>query len=141
MLKKLTLCLTLVGGLFLLPTILMAQGNTSPFLITGKIPHLTKILMQQWDNSDLHLKPEQQKQLLIIRKETISGIQAIRPQIATLEQQVATDIAQGKTPESLHTVVQAIAKLKIKATMLHLKCTHDTREILSKQQMEILLSH
>jgi hypothetical protein len=82
---------------------LMAQGDNasagngkqkkeSPFLITGKLPHLTKLLKQQWDNPALHLSDTQKSKLLVVRKETVAGTQKLGVEIAPLEKQVAEEI-------------------------------------------------
>ena len=151
MLKKTILCLAILTTIFLLSgTALVAQDNDpsardtqqkkqSPFLITSGLPHLTKLLMQQWDNPTLHLTEEQKTQLLVVRKETITGVKSLTPQIISLQEQVTDDIFMGKTPDDLNSVVRAISKLKTEATMLHLKCIYDTNQILSQQQLDILL--
>ena len=122
----------------------MAQGNgeknSPPFLINGKMPHMTKLLMQQWDNADLHLSEEQKQKLLVVRKDTIGGVQTLGKEIAPLENQIAEGIRSGKTPEELKAVVQSVAKLKTEATMVHLRCLASTRAILSKEQVSLLLA-
>ena len=129
---------------------LMAQGNNSPagegqqnkqspFLITGELPHLTKLLVQKWDDSALQLTEEQKPRLLVVRKETIAGVKNLAPKIALLQKQVTEGIFIGKTPDELHSTVQAISKLKAEATMIHLKCIFDTSRILNQQQLDILL--
>ncbi len=132
-------------------TNLMAQGdnssaekgvskNSPPFLITGKMPHLTKLLMKEWDNPKLNLSTEQKDKLLVVRKETISGVQALTKKISPLEEQVAEEIFAKQTPEDLSSLVQTIAKLKAEATMVHLQCIYDTSEILDTQQLEFLMN-
>ena len=121
----------------------MAQGKgqqkkDSPFLITGKMPHMTKMLMQQWDNAALYLTDAQKSKLLVIRKQTISGAQGLGKKIAPLENQVAKAISSGKTPEELQSLVQEIAKLKAEATMIHLRCLYNTSAILDQNQLELL---
>lgn len=108
-------------------------------MITGELPHLTKLLIKQWDNATLHLTDEQKTQLLVVRKETIEGVQNLAPQIASLQKQVTEGIFNGETPDELYSVVQTISKLKAEATMIHLKCIYDTSKILSQQQLDILL--
>lgn len=143
MLKKIILCLAALTIIFSLSsTNLMAQSQQkkqSPFLITGELPHLTKILMQQWDNTTLHLTEDQKPQLLVVRKETMAGVKNIAPKIASLQKQVTEGIFIGKTPDELHSIVQTISKLKAEATMIHLKCIFDTSNILNQQQLDILL--
>jgi hypothetical protein len=123
----------------------MAQGKgqqkkDSPFLITGKMPHLTKLLMQQWDNAALHLTDDQKTKLLVVRKETISGAQKLGKEIKPLENQVAAGSRSGKTPEELQSLVQSVAKLKVSATMIHLQCIYNTSAILKKEQLELLMT-
>ena len=151
MLKKIILSLATLAIIFSVSsTNLMAQGNNSPagegqqkkqspFLITGELPHLTKLLMQQWDNSTLQLTEDQKPHLIVVRKETMAGVKNLAPQIASLQKQVAEGIFIGKTPDELHSIVQAISKLKAEATMIHLKCIFDTSKILNQQQLDILL--
>ena len=119
-----------------------ASGNKgkkdSPFLIVGKLPHLTKLLMQQWGNQKLALTAEQKEKLLVIRKRTIGGVKKLGPEIATLENQVAQEIFAGKTPEDLASSVQSIGWLKSEATMLHLRCIYDTNKILTAEQKDFL---
>ncbi len=124
---------------------LMAQGsgngkskNSPPFLITGKMPHLTKLLIQQWDNVELNLSSEQRGKLLVVRKETISGVKKLGQQITPLEQQVADGSLAGKSPEELQALVQTVARLKTEATMVHLRCIYNTSTILDQQQLAFL---
>ncbi len=123
----------------LFATNVMAQGKSSPFLITGKIPHLTKLLIQQWDNPDLNLTDQQKPKLLKIRTETLTNVRKLAPEIDSLEKQVADGILSGKTPTELSPIVFTIAKLKAEETMIQLECIDATSKILDKQQLEILL--
>ena len=148
--KKSILLLIVLTMIFLLSTVnLMAQENNSPggngqqkknspFLITDKLPHLTKLLIQQWDNPALHLSEEQKTKLLVVRKETIAGVRKLGQEIASLEKQVTKGIFAGKTPGKLHSLVQTIAGLKAEATMIHLRCINDTSAILDQQQLNVL---
>ena len=151
MLKKTILCLAILTTIFLLSgTALVAQDNDpsardnqqknqSPFLITSGLPHLTKLLMQQWENPTLHLTKEQKTQLLVVRKGTITAVKNLTPKIIALQKQVTDGIFLRETPDDLDSVVQTISKLKTEATMIHLKCIYDTSQILSQQQLDILL--
>ncbi len=150
--KFVALLITLLVMAFSFPaTSLTAQEDSSstekgvsregpPFLITGKMPHLTKLLMKQWDNPKLNLSKKQKDKLLVVRKETITGVKALTKKIAPLEEQVAEGIFAKQAPEDLDPLVQAIAKLKAEATMLHLRCIYDTSKILDTQQLEFLLN-
>ena len=151
MFKKMFLSLAILITMFSLSsTNLMAQDNSSPekgkqqqkqspFLITSELPHLTKLLMQQWENPKLQLTEEQKTQLLVVREETMTGVKGLAPQIAPLQKQVTEGIFSGKTPDELSVTVQDVAKLKTEATMIHLKCIYDTSEILNQQQLDFLL--
>ena len=112
--------------------------SSPPFLITGKIPHLTKMLMQQWENADLALSDDQKDKLLIVRKDTISNAKRLGKEIAVLEDQVAEGSIAGKTPEELRSLVEDVATLKTEATMVHLNCIYRTSKILDAGQLEIL---
>ncbi len=149
--KTVVLLLAILAITFTLPaTNLMAQGGnsssgqgtskkSSPFLITGKMPHLTKLLIKQWDSPRLNLSAEQKNKLLVIRQETIAGVQTLAQQVVPLEKQVAEGIFARQTPEELSSLVQSISKLKIEATMAHLRCIYNTSKILDQQQLEFLL--
>ncbi len=142
---RITLATLLLVIFSLSATNLMAQEtgnakakNSPPFLITGKMPHLTKLLMQQWDNPELHLSAEQKGKLLVVRKETIGGVKKLGQKIAPLEQQVADGSTAGKSPDELKSLVQTIAGLKAEATMVHLRCIYNTSTILDQQQLAFL---
>ncbi len=149
MFKTRTVLLTALLVIFSLSAVdLMAQGNgkgkqnsNSPFLITGKMPHLTKLLMKQWDNPELHLSDEQKNKLLVVRKETIENAQRLGKEITPLEKQVAEATLSGEEPDSLQPLVQSIAKLKTEATMVHLRCIYNTQKILNQQQLDFLNSN
>ena len=138
--RKSLLILTVFTVIFSLSTTsLLAQGKNSPFLITGKIPHLTKLLMQQWDNSELNLSAEQKTKLLVVRKETLTGVRKLGPEIGSLEEQVVDGTLDGKTPAEQSSLVDTIAKLKAEATMIQLQCVYTTSEILDQQQLDFLM--
>ena len=137
--KKLFVLMASVTIFALTATSLMAQGKSSPFLITGKIPHLTKLLMQQWDNPELNLSDLQKPKLLEIRKETLTKVRKLAPEIGSLENQVADGILSGKTAEDLSPIVTTIAKLKAEETMIQLRCIDATQKVLDQRQLEVLL--
>lgn len=116
------------------------QGTKSskPFLIQGKLPHLTMMVKILWDDDDLALTKEQKTQLLKIRKHTMGTAKALNLQIVKLENEVVKRSTQGIKPDSLKALVQDIAKLRTEATMIHLECIYNTRAILSEDQLYIL---
>jgi len=137
--KKLFVLMASVAIFTLTATSLMAQGKSSPFLITGKIPHLTKLLMQQWDDPELNLSDQQKPKLLEIRKETLTKVRNLAPEIGSLEKQVADGIFSGETAEDLSPIVTTIAKLKAEETMIQLRCIDATKKVLDQRQLDVLL--
>ena len=137
--KNLFILMASVTIFTLTATSLMAQGKSSPFLITGKIPHLTKLLMQQWDDPELNLSDLQKPKLLEIRKETLTRVRDLAPEIGSLEKQVADGIFSGQTAEDLSSIVTTIAKLKAEETMIQLRCIDATQKILDQRQLDVLL--
>ena len=141
--KKIALIAT-IATTFVLASMPTAKQNmaknhkmSKPFLILDKMPHLTKLVMQNWDN--LELSDEQKSKLLLIRKETMGAVKSLQPKINKLEEEVAKATMKGVKPESLKDKVDEIAKLKAKATMAHIKCIYNTKEVLSPKQLEKLL--
>jgi hypothetical protein len=117
----------------------LAMLKSSPFLINrDSLPHLTKLLIQNWDKAKLGLSDEQKKKLLVVRENTLGGVKKIKKELEPLEEQVAQDITDADIKE-LQKIVDKIAKLKAQATMLHIKCIRDTVEILSDEQLEVLV--
>ncbi len=140
--KQIFLLTLIVTILFWSAAGVMAQGKAKqgnpPFLITGKMPHLTKLLIQQWDNSELNLTEEQKGKLLVVRKETIGGAQKLGKEIAILEEKVAEGSLSGTKPEELRSLVQQVGELKIQATMIHLSCIFNTSHILDQRQLAFI---
>ena len=98
-----------------------------PFLVAGMMPHLTGILKQHWDDADLALTTDQKVVLLEIRKNTMSAVMGL------------VQAMDGTPPDQLAPLVDTISGLKTEATMVHLRCIHDTMEILDDQQLTTLL--
>ncbi len=112
----------------------MQKGKkNAPFLIMGKMPHYTKMVMQHWD--DLGLSDEQKEKLKQVRSATMGTIMPLKSQIAKLENEVAQAALSGEKPENLKAKVDQIAKLKAEATMAHIRCIHDTKSILNADQL------
>jgi len=116
-----------------------AQGNKpKPFLIQGKLPHLTMMVKILWDDEDLALTKEQQSKLLLVRKETMSGAKALGKQILPLEEEIVKASQDRATPASLKAKVEKLAALRAEATMIHLNCIYKTREILTDEQIYVI---
>ena len=110
-----------------------------PFLVAGKMPHLTGVIKQHWDDPALDLTPDQKEALLEIRKATMSAVMGAAKKLEPLESSLAEQAMNATPPDQLAPLVDTIAGLKTEATMAHLKCIHDTIEVLDERQLATLL--
>jgi Spy/CpxP family protein refolding chaperone len=140
--KQLTIIVTtftLLSGMA--TTTLLASPPTKkfkPFLIQGKLPHLTKMVKMMWDDKDLALTQQQKAKLLVVRKETVYGIQTLKKQIMVLENKIVRASNQGIKPAKIQAKVEKLASLRAQATMLHLNCLYNTKKILTQEQLDII---
>jgi len=112
----------------------------SPFLMNNEgLPHMTKLLVENWDKALLGLTPEQKEKLLVVRKETKMGINKIKEQLKSLEDDVVDVLIEREDIKTLDKKLEEIAKLKLEATKVHLKCISSTTSILSEEQVAFLL--
>ena len=112
----------------------------SPFLINQEaLPHMTKLLIQNWDKATLGLSEEQKDKLIDVRVDTVSAVRKIKKQVKVLEADIIEALVDGENPKSVHAKVDEVAKLKAEATKVHLKCISDTISILSEEQLELIL--
>ena len=100
---------------------------------------MTKLLVEHWDKAALGLTSEQKQKLLLVRKNTIMGVRKIKKQLKDLEFEVSEAMIDRESVESVEKQVEGIAKLKSKATKIHLKCISDTTSILGDEQVAYLL--
>ena len=112
----------------------------SPFLIIGKMPHLTKLVKKHWDDPKLALREDQKPKLLKIRKETIKTVMSLAKEIRALEKEIAAAAMKGEMPENLKPKVDKLAKLKAEATMAHIRCIYNTKNVLDEAQLNYLLN-
>ena len=111
----------------------------SPFLINSEaLPHMSKVLMANWDKGTLALSEEQKEKLLVVRNETISGVKKLKKQIKALEAEIIEIVVDGEDIQSTDVKIDEVAKLKAQASKIHLKCIAKTVEILNDEQMELL---
>ena len=112
----------------------------SPFLVNSEgLPHMTKLLIQNWDKAKLGLTSEQKEKLLLVRKETLSAVKKIKQQLKPLESEVAEAIIDRENPKTVDKNLEEIAKLKLEASRVHLNCIAQTTAILSEEQVAFLL--
>jgi len=121
---------------------MMKKGNkkaASPFLITVGLPHMTKLVKQNWNNPELNLTAEQKEKLLVVRKATMSGVKAVKPQIMQLQQKIKQMTMSGADISKIAPLIDQVAVLKADASKVHVKCIHDTKNILTQKQVSYLL--
>ena len=111
--------------------------KVSPFLISKGLPHLTKLVKQNWDN--LNLTEEQKVKLLKIRKETMSGVKEYAPKVMKLEKMIKKAIMQGVEPQKLYPKIEKLAQFKAELTKVHARCIYNTTKTLTKEQLASLL--
>ena len=130
--------------LTLLSLLVLTIGSTSlvakqkPFLIHGKLPHLTGTIMQLWDDEDLALTPEQKTKLKHIKLKTVSGLATLKGEVFPLEDEIVKASINGANPEDLEEDVEKLAELRAEATIIHLNCIYDTKNVLTKKQLQLL---
>lgn len=114
--------------------------KNSPFLMNqSALPHLTKVLLQSWEKGSLNLSDEQKKKLLVVRKETMSGVKRIKMALSDLESEIIEMTVEAEPREKIKPLVDKVATLKAEGTMIHIKCLQDSVEILTDEQRELLL--
>jgi len=114
--------------------------KSSPFLLNqDEFPHLTKILIHNWDKGALGLTKEQKEKLLVVRKETMTGVKKLKKQLKPLHDEVLDLMYEEEELSKLQPKIEAIAKLKAQGSMIHLKCIKETLAILTDEQQELLL--
>ena len=130
--------------LTILSLLVLAIGSTSlaakqkPFLIHGKLPHLTGTIMQLWEDEDLALTPEQKTKLKQIRLKTVNGLATLKGEVFPLENEIVNASINGANPEDLEEDVEKLAELRAEATIIHLNCIYDTKNILTKKQLQLI---
>lgn len=118
----------------------MSALKDSPFLINSdSLPHMTKLLIQNWDKAKLGLNDLQKSQLIVIRKNTVGGIKKIKEKIKGLEFEIFEAMIDKESVESVEKQVEEVGKLKTEATLIHMKCIADTTAILTDKQIAYLL--
>ena len=111
----------------------------SPFLLNSRaLPHMSKVLIENWDKGSLALSVDQKKKLLTVRKSTMTAVKNIKKKIKVLEADIIEIVFDAEDLKSADSKIDEVAKLKAEATKVHLKCLADTVEILNEEQMELL---
>ncbi len=112
----------------------------SAFLVNQqKLPKLTKLLMDNWGKGKLSLNRCQKEKLLLIRNEVVHSIINIREEVASLEDEIIEMAIDGDDMENIEVMVNEVAKLKAKASIIQIKCLQDTVQILNDKQLKTLV--
>jgi len=111
----------------------------SPFLIKHGLSHMTKMIKQSWDDPKLALTEEQKTKLLVVRKETMSGVMRLKPEVMALQKEIVEASKAGTKAAELKAKVEKLASLETEATMVHLSCLDNSKAILSAEQYTYLM--
>lgn len=112
----------------------------SPFLLNNEgLPHLTKLLLMNWDKAKLGLSDEQKDKLLIIRHKTLNAVKEIKQKVQVLEEEIVELTVDDEPLEKIYPKIEEVAKLKVEATKVQLKCLKESMKILNDEQIEFLL--
>jgi len=119
----------------------MKKRMHSPFLIKHGLPHLTRTVMQNWDNPAFALTSEQKHQLMDVRKTTMGTLMKVKPAVIALRKEIIREATAGTKADELEKKVDKLASMEAEATMVQLRCIEKTKEILTKNQLFFLLSN
>lgn len=112
----------------------------SPFLLNNEgLPHLTRLLLMNWDKAKLGLSDEQKEKLLVVRHETLGAVGDIKQKVQLLEQEIIDLTVDGEPLEKIYPKIEEVAKLKVEATKVQIRCLKKSMEILNDEQIEFLL--
>jgi len=112
---------------------------SSPFLLNSRaLPHMTKVLVENWDKGTLALSADQKEKLLVVRKETMTAVKSIKKKIKVLEAEIIEIVVDAEDLKNTDSKIDEVATLKAEATRVHLRCLTDTVTILNDEQMELL---
>ena len=112
----------------------------SPFLINkNALPHITKLLVENWDKAVLGLSDAQKSKLLEVRQNTLRDLKKIKQEVATLEKEIIEIVVDAEVLKEADTKIEKLSQLKAKATKVHINCISKTIAILDEEQLEYLV--
>ncbi len=112
----------------------------SPFLINqNALPHITKILIENWDKALLGLSAEQKTKLLVVRAKTLKSVKKIKQEVRSLEREIIEIVTDEEALKEAEAKIEKLAKLKADATKIHIHCLSQTISILNEEQVTYLL--
>ena len=69
----------------------------------------------------------------------MGGVKAVKPQIMQLQQKIKKMTMSGADTAKITPLIDEVAKLKADASKVHVQCIHDTKNILTQEQVAYLL--
>jgi hypothetical protein len=69
----------------------------------------------------------------------MEGVERLKDEILPLRVSITSAVLSGTSSAQLKEKVEKLAQLEAEATMVHIKCIEDTKNILSKDQMIYLM--
>ena len=70
----------------------------------------------------------------------MQGIKAVKPKAMMLEKEIRTMTLSGADTSKLNPMIDRLAELKAQVSKVHVKCIHDSKNILTKKQVQFLLN-
>jgi len=128
------------GGKMGMKQKMMKKKMNSPFLIKFGLPHMTKMVKMNWNNPAFGLTAEQKQKLMAVRKETMSAVMQLKPEVMRLKKEIVQGTLSGAKAADLKEKVNTLALKEAEATMVHLNCIEKTKEILTKDQLFFLIA-
>jgi len=114
--------------------------RNSPFLMNqSSLPQITLLLMKNWGKGKLGLSNEQKSKLLKIRTHVVENIKNIKEKLYEIERDIIELTMYDGEIELIEAKVNEASKLKAKATMVQIKCIIASVEILTDEQMTVLV--
>jgi len=101
---------------------------------------MTKMVKMNWNNPAFGLTAEQKQKLIAVRKETMSAVMQLKPEVMRLKKEIVQGTLSGVKAADLKEKVNTLALKEAEATMVQLNCIEKTKEILTKDQLFFLVA-
>ncbi|MEA1892022.1 MAG: hypothetical protein U9N33_04845 [Campylobacterota bacterium] len=105
------------------------------FMVHKNMPHYMKVFRKYGDDKALGLNDEQKNTLQAMQEKTVMTVSQTATQIKDLELELQKKVViEGKDAKQMKALVERIADLRMKLTMLHIDCIHNSKQILTPEQ-------
>jgi len=111
------------------------------FLISKSLPFMVGLTLHHPRSSELNLSKKQIEKLQLLKGDTIPVVVKSAKKIKKLELELSQHMIDGQSAKENYALVDKIAKAKADLTKAHLNCIESVVKILSKKQLDILLSY